>query len=317
MQFAARLKSAWWPAAATAPDRAAARMASRVGSPLPLLLTLSLVQGLLWLWATFGPVDQRIAPRHALTLLGAGLYQPDRDLPIYLVGALACVLLDALLVTLLARLSPRAQAPSGPLAGFVACAAVALLPLVAPDSKPGCLAACVMGLAIVAWRLHGRRRSPPPGPQAPVAVSPSPPAATRHHQSLLRACAPPLAILALLVFVPWPQALLWRSYATDKFHHFDFYMMAPALAHAHGLRLGTDFYSQYGVGWPLVLDWLGGTTGLAGYTTMIRLEVLVGCAYFMALFVFLRAWLRSASWATAGSEKRMPSSAPDRPLAWA
>jgi len=299
-QFATRLNRACLPAVAAALDRAAERIASRVGSPLPLLLTLSLVQGLLWLWSTFGPADHRIVPRHVLTILGAGLYQPDHDLPIYLFGALSCVLLDALLATLLARRSARADSPSGPRAGFVACAAVALLPLLAPDSKPAYLAACVMGLGLVAWRLHVRRRSPPPCPQAPVPLAPSPDAATRQRPSLLRGCAVPLAIVALFVFVPWPEAVLWKSYESDRFHHFDFYMMAPALAHAHGLRLGSDFYSQYGVGWPMVLHWLGGAKGLAGYTMLIRLEVLVGCAYFLALFVFLRSWLRSASWATTG-----------------
>ncbi len=299
VQLPAPRKRAAWPQTAAMLDRAATGIASCVGSPLPVLLALSLVQGLLWVWATFGIAEQRIAPTHALTLLGAGLYQPDHDLPIYLFGALACVLLDALLVTLLARPTLRVDSPSGARAGFVACAVVALLPAVAPDSRPGYLAACVMGLVAVAWQLRVRRRSPDTQPSAPAPLAPQP-IATARRRGLLRASAVPLAILALLVFVPWPQALLWQAYASDKFHHFDFYVMAPALAHAHGLRLGTDFYSQYGVGWPMVMDALGRATGAAGYTTFIRLEVLVGCTYFLALFVFLRAWLRSASWATAG-----------------
>ncbi len=292
-------KRAAWPPTAAMLDRAATGIASRVGSPLPVLLALSLVQGLLWVWATFGVAEQRIAPTHALTLLGAGLYQPDHDLAIYVFGTLACVLLDALIVCLLARPALRIDSPGGARAEFAACAAVALLPVAAPDSRPGYLVACVMGLAVVAWRLRVRLRSPDTRPAAPVQLAAQPSAGAR-RPGLLRACAVPLAILALLVFVPWPQALLWQAYASDKFHHFDFYVMAPALAHARGLRLGTDFYSQYGVGWPMVMSALDRATGAAGYTTFIRLEVLVGCAYFLALFIFLRAWLRSASWATAG-----------------
>ncbi|MEP6502264.1 MAG: hypothetical protein ABJD97_02965 [Betaproteobacteria bacterium] len=299
-RLAAHLKRDRWPTIATALDRAATRIASGVGSPLPLLLTLSLVQGMLWAWATFGIAEQRIAPAHALTLLGAGLYHPDRDLPIYLVGALTCVLLDALLVALLARPSLRGDSPSGPRAEFVACAVVALLPVVAPDSRPGYLVACVTGLGLVAWRLRVRWRSTPAAVSAQLAPASPPLPAARGPLAHLAAYALPLAILALLVFVPWPRTLLWQAWEGDRFHHFDFYAMAPALAHAHGLRLGTDFYSQYGVGWPMVMGALGRATGAPGYTTFLRLEVLVGCAYFLGLFAFLKAWLRSASWATAG-----------------
>ena len=303
-QLAAPLKRERTPTATSALDRAATRIATGVGAPLPLLLVLSLVQGLMWLWVSFGVAEQRVAPAHALTLLGAGLWHPDRDIPIYVLGALSCVLLDALLVALLR--SPRlvANAPTGPRAEFVACAAVALLPFVAPDSKPAFLAACVMGLGLVAWRLRVHWRFPPtpaPAPApAPAALAPHGPATARRRLALLRACALPVAILALLVFVPSTQALLWQAYKGDRFHHFNFYVMAPALAHAHGLRLGTDFYSQYGVGWPMVMGALGPATAAAGYATFIRLEVLFGCAYFLALFVFLRSWLRSAAWATTG-----------------
>ena len=292
-----------WPAIAAAADGASNRLVAAVGSPLPLLLTLSLVQALLWLWATFGIAQHRIASAHALTLLGAGLYHPDHDLPIYLVGALCGVLLDAALVAVLATPALRTDTRAGPRTEFIACLAVALLPFVAPDDGPVFLVAGAMGLGVFAWRLRRRWRSPPPAaPTAAVAARAGAPrgALPRRRLALLPACAIPVAVLALLVFVPWPQALVWQSYGSDRFHHADFYAMAPALAHAHGQRLGTDFYSQYGVGWPLLMDGLHRVGGAWGYTTFVRLELLVGCAYFLGLFVFLRSWLRSTGTATAG-----------------
>ncbi len=276
-------------------DQAAAWISWRTGSLLPLLLALSTVQGLLWAWAQFGIAQHRIAPAHPLTMLGASLYQPDHDLPIYLCGALACVLADAAVVALLARHALRRDSASAVRNDLLACLLVALLPVFAPDSTPAWLAAFVLGLAFVAWRL--REPAGPAGP-APESVAAGPAAARR--TGFARDCALPVAILALFVFVPWPRLLLWWTFDTDQFHHLDFYVMAPALAHAHGLRLGTDFYAQYGVGWPLLLDALGRVTGARGYTAFIRLEVLAGCAYFLGLYAFLRSWLRDARWATVG-----------------
>ncbi len=276
-------------------DRAMDWIARRTGSLLPILLALSTVQGLLWVWAQFGVARHRIPPAHPLTLLGAGLYQPDHDLPIYLCGAFACVLIDAAFVALFARRAQLGGSSRVVRHDLLACLVVAFLPLISPDSTPAWLAAFGLGLAFVAWRLRPRQGFASVA-AATVALTETP----ARRAGLARDCVLPVAILALFVFVPWPRLLLWRTFDTDQFHHFDFYVMAPALAHAHGLRLGTDFYAQYGVGWPLLLDALGRITGTRGYTTFVRMEVLAGCFYFLALFVFLRSWLRHAGWAMVG-----------------
>ncbi len=276
-------------------DLAGDWISRRMGSLLPLLLALSTVQGLLWAWAQFGIVGHRIPPAHPLTLLGASLYHPDHDLPIYLCGALACVLADAAFAALLARRALRHDDANGARTDLLACLLVALPPLFAPDSRPAWLAAFVLGLASVAWRLRVRPGAAGPAPGR-VATGPAP----ARRAGFARDCALPVAVLALFVFVPWPRLLLWRTFDTDQFHHLDFYVMAPAIAHAHGLRLGTDFYAQYGVGWPLLLETLGRVTGARGYTAFIRLEMLAGCAYFLGLYAFLRSWLRHAEWATVG-----------------
>ncbi len=276
-------------------DRAKAWISRRTGSLLPLLLALSTVQGLLWIWAEFGIARQRIPPAHPLTLLGASLYHPDHDLPIYLYGIVACVLADAAFVAMLVRRASRRDDASGRRTDLLGCLLVALLPLFAPDGRPALLAASLLGLAFVAWRLRRHSAAAHAAPDTATAGL-----APVRGAGFARDSALPVAILALFVFVPWPELLLWRTFDTDQFHHLDFYVMAPAVAYAHGLRLCTDFYAQYGVGWPLLLDALGRVTGSHGYTTFIRLEMLAGCAYFLGLFAFLRSWLRNAEWATVG-----------------
>jgi len=265
-------------------------------SLLSLLLTLSLTQGMLWCWSIFGPSVEQASPPHALTWLGAKLYSPDDDMLIFGIGVIVCVLLDAMLRLWLARSVPKDTGPSTSPSLLIACCTVVLIPTLSLERRTAFLSAFVIGMAWVAWHLRAPRRLHYGAPAWPAPVTED----TPPRIGLARALMAPLAIIALFVFVPWPEAVVWPSFASDRFHHFDFYAMAPALAHAHGLRLGTDFYAQYGVGWPVVLHGLGATTGLASYTTFAQLEVLVGCAYFFALFLFLRAWLREAEHATVG-----------------
>ena len=290
-----------------APSRAAfARIDARLARAAPLLLlTLSLVQGLLACWAAFGVIDGAPSPPRALTAMGRSLYRPDRDMPLYLCGALACIVLITAFVLRFERrrrIDPvaRTGSPEGARVAQAALAGVALLPFFVREPALGHGIACVAGLCVVAWCLATRHASSPAAARrADPAPAPSL-APTRRWWSLLADGAIPVVILATLVVVPWSQAILWRSYAHDGFHHFDFYAVAPALAWSHGARLATDFYTQYGVGWPLALAWIARATGALNHTILIRLEVAVGCLYFLLLFQFLRAWLRDRGWATAG-----------------
>ncbi|MEP6502268.1 MAG: hypothetical protein ABJD97_02985 [Betaproteobacteria bacterium] len=266
---------------------------------LPLLLMLAFVQGLLGCWAQFGAIAGPIVPPGALTDIGKSLYRPDRDMALYVAGTLASVGLYAAIDWRLGRARGRtAAAPRhlDTLVALAALAAVALLPFVVPTPALGHLLACALGWVVVGWRRAAWRAAPCD------ATTPVAPRATfaRRLAALLTDSAIPVVVVALLVFVPWPQAILWRAYAHDNFHHFDFYAVAPALAWAHGQRLATDFYAQYGVGWPLVVAWLARATGALNHTQFIRLELAVGCAYFLVLFLFLRAWLRDVRWAIAG-----------------
>jgi hypothetical protein len=109
-----------------------------------------------------------------------------------------------------------------------------------------------------------------------------------------------LALIILIVYVPDPSQIVAMAYALDHFHHIDFYAMAPALAFRHGVALGTDFYSQYGVGWPMLLGALSRVFAPLSYTLWVSICVVWGCIYYAMLHTFLRLTVRSAAWATAG-----------------
>lgn len=290
---------------------------------LPLLLTIVLVQGLLGCWAAFGILPQPFRSPGALTSLGKALYFPDRDMPLYAAGALACMVLGALLDVWMRRQPARADSAIGArktlLVAMLAIAAN-LLPALLHDAVVGYFLVFAAGVGAFAWRagawLAASRGGAPgpsagsvphgiadPTPMAPLVAAPvrtpSRPIA-RRLGALLLDSAFPLALLALLVFVPSPEGILWRCYADDHFHHFDFYAVGPALAWQHGLRLGADFYTQYGVGWPVVLAVLTSAAHALNYSNFIRIEVAAGCLYFLVLFLFLRTWLRSRGWAIAG-----------------
>ena len=108
-----------------------------------------------------------------------------------------------------------------------------------------------------------------------------------------------IAAVLSIVYIPQPERLVALAYLSDHFHHLDFYAMAPALAFRHGLALGTDFYSQYGVGWPMILAFLSNFTALS-YTLLFAMIVIWGCLYFGILYAFLRQLLGSWAWAMTG-----------------
>jgi hypothetical protein len=86
----------------------------------------------------------------------------------------------------------------------------------------------------------------------------------------------------------------------DAFHHWDHYLMGPALQFRHGKSLGTEAFAQYGVGWPMLVTALSGRHAL-DYGMVLKLAAAAQFLYFLGLYFFLRAWLRSCTWALAGT----------------
>ena len=113
-------------------------------------------------------------------------------------------------------------------------------------------------------------------------------------------CATPVFIV--LIVGVWPRAwtyLAGRIYQADQFHHLNFYMMAPALAFAHGKAFAIEIYSQYGIGWPLVVSGLSHFSAMT-YANALGLMVVYGCIYYVALFFLLRILFKHEVWACAG-----------------
>ncbi|HEX8199783.1 MAG TPA: hypothetical protein VF590_04795, partial [Isosphaeraceae bacterium] len=115
----------------------------------------------------------------------------------------------------------------------------------------------------------------------------------------LLAGATALLIVALIYVPSWRQ--LAGQFLNDgfPFHHWDFFVMGPALGYLHGGSLGTEVFSQYGVGWPLFFAWLSPAVPLS-YGIAVHVATIYGCIYLMGLYLALRLALGSGAWALAG-----------------
>ena len=111
-----------------------------------------------------------------------------------------------------------------------------------------------------------------------------------------------LLFLMSLLFIPpgsW-SALAGRLFAVEKLHHWNFFAMDPAYSFTCAEALGTERYSQYGMGWPLTYALLARFTPLA-YSTMIGVGMLWGCVYYVGAYVLLRLIVRGRALALAGA----------------
>ena len=258
--------------------------------------------GMLGALVAFG--RQERSPEFLAQLSGAGQVRihPERDLPIYV---LSCVL-TVLLITALAWW----KGPQGPAQGrtlawiqVVLCSAALLLQvgLVTLGHAqqnpvllffPGLVALVVASLGPRGGKVV---RNPPTDFPVPAGsllggVAPQP---WSWRELLL-----PVA-LVLLLFIPDWRQLAGRFFLLEEFHHWDFFAMGPTLALSHGAALGTDAYTQYGVGWPLVFHLLSPLLAIS-YGHMILVGVIYGCAYFTGLYLLLRIVLGQPTWAAAG-----------------
>ena len=73
------------------------------------------------------------------------------------------------------------------------------------------------------------------------------PSLVRNESSRWVDLAVTLTVVAI-IYVPDYSGLAGRLFARERLHHWDFYAMAPTLAFHHGKALGTEIYSQYGIG---------------------------------------------------------------------
>ena len=112
------------------------------------------------------------------------------------------------------------------------------------------------------------------------------------------------AIPALIIGVLYIPASLWSfvagQCAAENLLHWSFFIMNPAVAYASGQALGTEAYTQYGAGWPLLFGSLDSVLPLA-FANIIGASVIYACAYYIGVYIFLRLALSNAAWAAAGT----------------
>ena len=110
------------------------------------------------------------------------------------------------------------------------------------------------------------------------------------------------AFIILVVGVPpgtW-RYLAGQIFLTDGCHHLNFFFMGPALSFAHGKAFGTEIYSQYGIGWPLLASALACSFSALTYGNLVGMEIVYGCVYYLALFFLLRSCFKQELWAAFG-----------------
>lgn len=264
-------------------------------------ILLALVTGLqftLWMWKKYPARTPDWAEFDRLTLLGREMYRPEYDIYIYLGGLFFSLLLATACGTLWRRRllavchnNELHRIRLNLLLHFPIAGSLVFLPLFFPLGRDLPLAAGCIGLiyGIVAFRMAGRSTH----------------AIHRwlHSPSICRyGVETVLIVLAIvsIVFVPDASALSRMAYTTDYCHHVDFFAMSPALACSHGAALNTEFLSQYGVGWPMVLAFLTKLGVPLSYRLFFQVCVVWACLYFLVLYVFLRLLCRSMPWAIVG-----------------
>jgi hypothetical protein len=227
----------------------------------------------------------------------SGDVKPERDLSMFVIGGVLTVVLavgNALLWRRSTRAQPADAAHSTYLAVFQALTALAglLLGIVLFYSRyplaPGAsmtvaahmrdvvmLAVLPLATLLLPW-LEARRMR-----RSDVEDTP------RARFAALDILTP--LFIWLVLFIPpgdW-SPVAGRLMANERLHHWNFFAMDPAYAFTQGLSLGTERYTQYGVGWPLLFAGLNHATPLS-YSTMLGVSMLWACFYYCGIFLLLR-----------------------------
>jgi hypothetical protein len=101
----------------------------------------------------------------------------------------------------------------------------------------------------------------------------------------------PFFVVAL-IFIPYPQAVMMRSFVGEQFHHNDSYIMGPGWAFLKGCALNYDVITQYGLGMPVVLSMAAKIFfGAFTYDNVFRVFMWACIVYYLLAYWLLRRWL--------------------------
>ncbi len=283
----------------------------------------------------FGPKPVTVGELAAFTQWGGELYRPERDIPLYIVGSALTVLLCFLLAALDRRrisdaIAPDAAPPapehavalsrcSAYLAFSLAGMALYVpafytarsLVLTAHPSPRRAAALLLFPLALEAAGLTFclRRKRPLrlPLPERILSVGLSryaraemrdtPPILNPRRGRLLDVLTP--LLLCALIYIPHPERLAGDIFHNEHFHHWDYFVMGPAVGYLHGGALCSQIYAQYGIGLPLLFARLNPYYAL-GYGHLIQAAMLYACLYFCGVYLFLRRLRLNPYWSTLG-----------------
>jgi hypothetical protein len=113
-----------------------------------------------------------------------------------------------------------------------------------------------------------------------------------------------LAVVGLIVAVVYVPA--WKQLAADLIcfdmmphYHWNYFAMGPAVGFRAGGALGTDVFSQYGLGWPTIFATLDPVLPLS-YANALGISVTYACLYFLGIYILLRLIVRSVPWSATG-----------------
>ncbi len=109
----------------------------------------------------------------------------------------------------------------------------------------------------------------------------------------------PVAVF-LLLWVPEGTIPSGRMFLEENNIHWDLFSMAQALMFRHGQALGTDTYSYYGAGWPMVYAGLARWVPLS-YGRIIQIGSAYLVVYMCGIYAFFRVLVRRPMRAVAGT----------------
>jgi hypothetical protein len=262
--------------------------------------------------STAGLADQ-------LTQHGKAYTRPEHDLILYVLGAGLTVVMSGLtmwywrarLARVEAARAPEFMTAAALLQGLLAMTSMVAFALLlcsdwfsrdfrsvaairaAPDKLDSIilLVPCVIALVCTTvdlWRGFGAEVTGAPKEQWRL-----------RRDEILRYAVPVFVILILGVSPDRWRYLAGQIFVPDLCHHLNFFFMGPALSFAHGKAFGTEIYSQYGVGWPMLASGLARFSALT-YGNLIGIEIVYSCVYCLALFFLLSYCFKDGLWAAVG-----------------
>ncbi len=99
-----------------------------------------------------------------------------------------------------------------------------------------------------------------------------------------------IGLVIMVIFIPYPEAMLARMFVGEQCHHFNHAVMGPAWAYWKGAILNIDVISPYGLGLPIFLAYLSTLFGGFSYEHVVTAMIAVHIAYFAGWYVLLRVW---------------------------